>query len=803
MARYGNHCGINAVYLFTQVWPVAMLLFAFGMDAAGEKPRAFPEDVKTLYDSAMAEPAQALHLLNRDQCAPVVLDEREYLRIQQIFDPYSRQYWEFQMRETPVSPGADFTLEVVYHDTGAGLIRPELLTDARFQGQWSGPVREQAYTRLNTGVERSAFFTFTMPERFVSDSPLPHLRISGLQYLRQLRLHPPLDEAAWESVADTVPVDVTPMVTLERPMDLVTTGGITVRGDGVSSLARDLDNLRNLAPLARVLGFNAIEAYMRWNVIEPEQEGLFDFGYYDAIVEVIQDCGMQWFPLLIVGSAYALPNWFLGGEEDKGFVCLEHGIMNPIQSIWSPYHKRHVTRVLRAFGEQYDGDGSLRGVRLGPSGNYGESQYPAGGNWPPEGDAMHIHIGWWAGDPYGQDDFRRTMQARYADIDALNTAWNSAYASFDDIEVILPQQIVSRRRRIDFASWYTDSMTQWCEWWVKETHRAMPRTTIYQSAGGWGFVEAGTSYPGQTKSMRPVKGGIRLTNETDSFEQNFYATRLAMTAARHYGVMTGSEPASSHTARGVAGRLFNLATNNSDHFFSYHSNILYKQAAIDQWLKYLPIMDYRRPPLVEVAVYYPETMNQLEDAAFRHLYAWGFNPRAAAIRRIIEVDYLDEQLIREGFLDEYKALVFVWGNTVEEDVLAAMDAWMRAGGLICYPSFPKGALETVEGDALTFARWNQGDTGAGRFCRFPGDMEPPSLYATFVRERLGELETLHPDTRKALDIKRPEQVFMSAGENGDLMVLNYEDTAATLTFDNGTTVAVPPYGIKRIAPGEW
>ena len=762
-----------------------------------------PDGGVILYDVAGDDTTQAIQLLNRDDCVEAVLGGESSLKIKEDADPYSRLYWAFRFADAPAAAGEEFVLEAVYHDKGAGVIQPELLADDRFNGRWAGPSRQQAYTRLNTGMKRRAFFSFTMPENFKTDSAHPHLRISGLQYLRRIIMHPPLKESAWAAIAASVPTDVAPMITLERPMDLVTTAGIAVHGDGNSSLASDLENAHNLAPLARVLGFNAIEAYMRWNVIEPEQEGVFDFSYYDALVERVQACGLQWFPLLIVGSAYALPNWFLEGEEDKGFVCLEHGVMNPIQSIWSPCHARHVTRVLRAFGEHYDGGGSLRGVRLGPSGNYGESQYPAGGNWPPEGKAMHIHIGWWAGDPDAQAHFRHVMEERYETIDALNAAWNSGYASFDDIEIILPQQIVSRRRRIDFASWYTDSMTRWCDWWVREAGAAMPDTPIYQSAGGWGFVESGTSYPGQTKSMARVRGGIRLTNETDSFEQNICATRLAMTAARHYGVMTGTEPASSHTARGVAGRLFNLMTNDGDHFFSYHSNIFNNQTAIDQWLKYLPLMDYRRPPLVEVAVYYPETMNQLEDAAFRHLYAWGFNPRAAGVRRVVEVDYLDEQLIRDGFLNTYKALVFVWGNVIEADVLAAIDAWMRNGGMVCYPSFPKGALGTVEGDASTFARWTRGDTGAGAFHRFPGDMEPNDLYADFIRERLRTLDTLHPLTRKTLDIQHSDQVFMSAGENGDLMILNYEDAPETLNLADGKTIVVPPYGIKRIAPGEW
>ena len=186
---------------------------------------------------------------------------------------------------------------------------------------------------------------------------------------------------------------------------------------------------------------------------------------------------------------------------------------------------------------------------------------------------------------------------------------------------------------------------------------------------------------------------------------------------------------------------------NGAHFFTYHGNIFNQPMAIETWLNTLPLMDRRQSPLVEVALYYPETMNQYEDAAFRHLYAWGFNPRAMELRRVVDVDYVDEHLIREGYLDKYKVLVFVWGNVIEADVLAAMDAWMRRGGTILYPSFPRSPLETVEGDTAVFGQWSRGDTGAGSFRRFKGDMDPPSLYADFVREALGGLDTLAPVTR--------------------------------------------------------
>lgn len=750
---------------------------------------------------AWGEPAAAIHvfeagnggcagsLVNSGECEQITVNGAAHLRIAPETDPYTPRAYRVVFPAALLNGLKSPVLEIAYFDEGAGLIQPVLrLGNA---GLIAG--RQHSFTRLNTRKERTACFELSVPEVCEGNADLS---ITGLQLLRSIRIQPAYTEEQWSQAVARVPRTVTPMVTLQRPADLVTTAGIRVMGMNPNP-QDDIAALRELAPLAKVLGFNAIEMYVRWNVLEPDREGSFDFSYYDSLVSVLQEYGLKWFPLLIVGSAYALPSWFIDSPDNVGFVCLEHGISNPIQSIWSPYHRRHVTRVLQAFGAHYEPANTLLGVRLGPSGNYGESQYPAGGNWPVEGKSMHIHIGMWSGDTYGRADFVETMRRRYGEIASLNAAWDTSLPSFEAIPIVLPATMVSRRQRIDYASWYTKSMSDWCAWWTGEAARAMPNTVIYQSAGGWGFLEAGTSYSDQTKAMVPVQGGIRLTNETDNYEQNVCATRLAATAARLYGTKLGYEPASSHTARGVVSRLFNTAATNGDHFFTYSGNIFNRAMAIDKWLKYLPVMDLRQEPLVEVAVYYPETMNQLDDGAFRELYAWGFNPRAEAARRAVEVDYLDDNLIRDGFLGRYKALIFAWGNTIERDVLDRVDAWVRKGGTILYPSFPRGPLTTVEGDGSAFSRWESGDVGRGHFSRFKGDMDPLSFYEAFIRAELRACTSLDPRTKKVVGVDWPEYTFASIQKDGHALILNYGDTPRTIEFPDGARVDVEAYGISR------
>ena len=745
-----------------------------------------------------AQPGAAL--LNPAECSQADLNGTRCLELAADTDPYKLNTYQFRMVDARWFEKGPRTLVVTFVDEGAGMIQAQALVEDAFNGKYAGPARMRSYTRLNTGGLRRAVFEFNLSEPPAPDAKHAHLTIGGLRHLVDLRMGPALSPEDWEEVARTIPAKVRPMVTLSRPMELTTTAGVSVLDSGGDDLKASLDAMDEVAPLAKVLGFTSIESYVLWRRIEPVQEGKFDFSFYDGVVKKLKQYDLKWFPLLIVGSAYALPDWFAASPENVGMVCLEHGEANAIQSIWSPWHRRHVTRVLRAFGEHYDGKGVLEAVRLGPSGNFGESQYPAGGNWGLRGQKMHIHIGWWCGDPYGRADFQQYLKKKYGTVDALNKAWDGAgLRAFEEVSMALPQVIQSRQERLDLTGWYTDSMSNWCDWWAREARAALPRTPQYQSAGGWGFREAGTDYSAQAKTMAELGGGVRLTNETDSYEQNFYATRMATSSARLYGARIGAEPASSHTARGITGRLFNLLACNGDHFFTYQGNLLAHPLAIDLWLNGLPLMDTRTAPLVEVAVYYPETMNQLEDAAFRQLYAWGFNPRAREVRRVTDVDYLDERLIREGFLDRFKVLVFAWGNIIEPDVLAKIDVWMRSGGTVIYPSFPRAALETVQGDTAVFDRWNAGDTGGGAFRRFTGDMEPPSLYGAFVAESLKATPSLHPWTRAMVETERPGDVFLSVQADGHMLMLNYGAQAAGVRLSGVFDETVPPWHMQRAA----
>lgn len=698
-----------------------------------------------------------------------------------VRDYYSRACFLVQLDEP--ATGRRW-LRVRYIDRGYGLISVSY-------GQEGGPTipqpAEWGVARLNTGEIREADFEIDA-SRLHAVSP-QILRIEGLPMLVSLAL------ATGEPPRTPVP-DVAPAVPFRVPGQRVMSAGADARSpDGLNDA---LASLRNILPLVRALGFNGVESYVKWGFVE-RSPGVFDWSYYDAVVDEVQKHGLKWFPLLIVGSAYALPDWFYHSSEHTGYECLEHHIGNDIPTIFNHNQDRYVQRFLAEFGKHYANRGILLGVRLGPSGNYGEAQYPAAGNWGYHGKPLHTHLGYWAADPSAVLAFRAAMKTEYADIATLNRAWTSSYKSFEEVTTFLPESALNPRMRFDFTKWYMDSMSRWCARWAEWARASIPNTPIYQSSGGWGAVSIGTDYTAQARAMGQMREGIRLTNETDMYPLNFTNTRMAASAARFYGAKLGFEPASLGTLRGVMARLFNAVTNGADHLFYYYGHLLDHDGTTDAWIQNAHVLDERAMPVIDVAAFYPDTSILLHDEPLRYLSASAWIPRAEEFRKITDYDYASEQMILDGALSRYRVLIFLWGTETQRSVLEKLDAWVRSGGIIIYPvrqQLRDGLLGTVDGDRSIINKWRRGDTGTGRVLFYEGHPEV-AYYMQFLREQLPRLP-LSSRFHQALEMQRPSNVYWSVLTNGKLALLNFDDNPATARLSGGRTIHLKPYEVTLI-----
>lgn len=684
-------------------------------------------------------------------------------RLQPSTDYYTRAAYEISLA---TAPAGRCWLVIEYLDRGYGLIS---LSPGVGEGQQTG------VARVNSGRVRRAVFDY-------ETAPPKKLRVEGLDYLRAV------------SLTDTEPQrepapPTKPALNFSRHSERVTTAG----GDHADPklLPEVLAGLRNQLPLLRAIGFNGVETYVRWGLVE-RTRGQYDWSYYDAILDEIERHGLQWFPMLLAGSGYALPEWLYNSTNNFGFKCLEHGILHDTQTIFHPFQREYASRFIAEFGKRYGHRQALLGIRLGPSGDYGEAQYPAKGPGYKFRQA-HTHIGYWAADDLAQADFRAELRRQYGDIAKLNQAWESQFTSFDDVKTFLPETARTRRQRLDFANWYMGAMSEWCEQWAVWSRVALPTNVIHQSSGGWGPVQIGTDYSYQARSMKKIGGGMRLTNEGDDFADNFTITRMASSAARFYDIPLGYEPGGFGSKRGVMSRLFNTITTGGVHLFYYLGNLTANDQALEAWLKYAPLLDQRAKPVIDVAAFYPDTALKLDDELLRYRWASTFFTVGRELREELDFDYASEQMILDGALDRYRMLLFLWGAVIEKPVLEKMDQWVRSGGTLVFAASPRGYPSTVEGDTSLATKWLAGDTGKGRVVLWRGDLIPSRSYAEFVRELVLNTPGIRPQILATLRMDKPQSTFWSVLENGRLALLNFSSRPATVRLQSGKTITIPPY----------
>ncbi len=429
-------------------------------------------------------------------------------------------------------------------------------------------------------------------------------------------------------------------------------------------------------PLYSEHGVTAFEPYVKWMLMEPE-EGAWDPSFYDAELAAIKQHGLKWVPFLIAGPAYATPPWFKESDESVFAIDLATGDVSRDQSIWNPHLRPRVRAWLKQFFEHYD-PADIQAALLGISGVFGESIYTAGGNiwtWIWDGHYPQ-HAGWWCGDAYAEADFRAKMKAQYEDIPALNRAWETELASFDEVKPFVPDDTHTMRARLDFIRWYMGSMTDFAEWWVATTRELAPDVPIMMCTGGGASAQLGADMSAQSKMVAKYGAGMRITNEASDYGANFQLTRHIGSACRLYDTYFGYEPAGGVNENGIVARVYNAVASGAWELFHYDNPP--RGARGERYKRYLDLMRVREPE-IEVGLFWSRTSADLGLAP-------SLGAAGRAVRDICDVEFIDELMISDGALDGVKTLVWADGPVTEPETAAAIEQAVRGGLTLVVPA---------------------------------------------------------------------------------------------------------------------
>ena len=550
-------------------------------------------------------------------------------------------------------------------------------------------------------------------------------------------------------------------------------------------------------------GVTAFEPYVKWMLLEPE-EGVWDPAFYDAELTAFKEHGLKWVPFLIAGPAYATPPWFKESEESVFAVDLGTGHVSRDQSIWNPHLKPRLRAWLTRFFEYYDHDG-MQAVLLGISGVFGESIYTAGGNiWTQIWDGEYPqHRGWWCGDEYAKADFVKTMREKYEDIASLNKAWNTDFQSFGDVAPFVPDDRHAMRARLDLVRWYMGSMTRYAEWWVATVRELAPEVPILLCTGGSADPDLGADMTAQSKMAARYGAGMRITNEASDYATNFHLTRIISTACRHYGTYFGYEPAGAVDTNGIVARIYNAVASGAWELFHYDNPPQGERS--EQYKRHLDLMRIREP-VVETGLFWSRTSADLN-------LQRGLADAARTLRDIVDVAYIDEQLIADGALDGLKVFVWAAGSVTEPGAARAIQQAVEKGLTLVVPKawqvtspegdalFPSG-LTTRPGNSASVADSSLPDSPQVIRCGDGAVIQSTSIRAASVADVMARIirepasfgvPSLSPEASIGA---QPDNVYVTVTTQ-DILLYNHGDTARTLTTA-AQAVEVPPHTILAV-----
>ena len=547
-----------------------------------------------------------------------------------------------------------------------------------------------------------------------------------------------------------------------------------------------LEALEREIPRWKALGVTSHESYVRWNLCEVEP-GQFDWSVYDPFVELYRKHGIKWVPFIIVGPAYSLPDWSYKKPGSQGYVCLEHGETCDVESLWNPTMREHVARFLKAFCEHYRDTGAIESILLGITGNYGEAIYVATGNdWTADRHGKyHTHAGFWAGDPYAVQSFRDWLRKKYTTDENLTRAWTPFRGGpkgrvqplkINEIQPFLRTGAPNDRAWIDFVDWYTQSMTDWSDFWMRETRKHFPEGEIYLCTGGHAPPEHGADFGEQCRIAASVGGGVRITNEGSDYGLNFTHTRWVASAGKQYGAYFSFEPAGEVRPPAVAPRIYNATASGAKGLHWYHPNLFGSDEARRNFI-HLGHEWKQRKPIVEIAIYYPSTDIKLNGQHILEHGRW--------LRDRFDYDFISDRMILDGGLKRTKALVLLFGNTFEKDVWDAIAKWVRDDGGVLVYGEGVGRPRTVEGDAKLLERIKD------KVLIQPGGGDDVA-YRDFITASLASCEKLSPGTRRMIQSDGKEDgAYVTLCDGGELLWLNVNgrELKTTVTLPSNSIVS--------------
>ncbi len=224
-------------------------------------------------------------------------------------------------------------------------------------------------------------------------------------------------------------------------------------------------------------GVNLVSlAIFGWASLQPRPDE-FDFSWLDRVMDLLSDAGIA----VCLGTATASPPPWLSTMHPETLPVDRDG-----RRLWpgsrqhfcpsSPVFREHAARLVQRLAQRY-------------------GEHPALGAWH-VGNEYGVHVSGCFCD-VSADDFRRWLQARYGDLDALNRAWSTSFWSqrYGRWSEVLPPRLAptfqNPAQQLDFFRFSSDALRECFENEVAVLRSVTPSVPVTTNfLGVWKPVDA-------------------------------------------------------------------------------------------------------------------------------------------------------------------------------------------------------------------------------------------------------------------------------------------------------------------------
>lgn len=230
---------------------------------------------------------------------------------------------------------------------------------------------------------------------------------------------------------------------------------------------------------AKQMGVDAVSVDIWWGKVEGGGDEIYDWSYYDIILQHIENAGLHWVPIMSfhqcggnVGDTcnIPIPSWIWTkyngvSANDMKYLSEQNNRANETVSLWQDHLVvREYTEFMNAFESHFANKATITdeiNISMGPA---GELRYPSynshdtGSGYPTRGAFQ-------AYSAPAKADFREWIIAKYNTLTSVNAAWGTSLVNTSAIAppananffISNGDQFTSQYGK-DFIRWYHEAL---------------------------------------------------------------------------------------------------------------------------------------------------------------------------------------------------------------------------------------------------------------------------------------------------------------------------------------------------------